>query len=213
MSAEFSFEDFQARAGQRLLSAPALGWNRSDDDMNERARMIPEGITPKPAAVLIPIVCRAEGPTVLLTQRHAYLSKHGGQIAFPGGRMDAGETALAAALREASEETGLGADFISPLGYLDGYLTITQYLVTPVVALVREGFSLQAQPDEVDDIFEVPLEFLMKTENRQTQSREWKGMTRHFYVYPHGERYIWGATAGMIKNLYDRLYENPSLSR
>jgi 8-oxo-dGTP pyrophosphatase MutT (NUDIX family) len=213
MSAEFSFEDFRVRAGQRLLSKPATGWNRSDDDMNERARMIPDGIAPKPAAVLIPIVCRAEGPTVLLTQRHADLSKHGGQIAFPGGRMDAGETALAAALREAAEETGLAADFISPLGYLDGYLTITQYLVTPVVALVREGFSLQAQPDEVDDIFEVPLEFVMNPANRQTQSREWKGMTRHFYVYPHGERYIWGATAGMIKNLHDRLYENTSLTR
>jgi 8-oxo-dGTP pyrophosphatase MutT (NUDIX family) len=213
MRVDFSFRDFQVRAGERLLSEPATGWNRSDDDMNERARMIPEGITPKPAAVLIPIVCRADGPTVLLTQRHADLSKHGGQIAFPGGRIDAGETALAAALREAAEETGLAADFISPLGYLDGYLTITQYLVTPVVALVREGFSLQAQPDEVDDIFEVPLEFLMKVENRQTQSREWKGMTRHFYVYPHGERYIWGATAGMIKNLYDRLYETTSIAR
>ena len=108
------------------------------------------------------------------------------------------------------EEVGLAAEFISPLGYLDGYLTITQYVVTPVVALVREGFDLQAHAHEVDDIFEVPLSFLMNPQNRQTQSREWKGMVRHFYVYPHGERYIWGATAGMIKNLYDRLYETPS---
>ena len=208
----FDFEDFQARAQAGLLQEPPLGWNRSDDDMNDRARMIPEGVVTKPAAVLVPIILRSEGPTVLLTQRHADLSKHAGQIAFPGGRLDAGETALQAALRETFEETGLASEFVQPVGYLDGYLTITQYIVTPVVALVREGFSLQAAPQEVDDIFEVPLSFLMNVQNRQTQSREWKGMTRHFYVFPHGDRYIWGATAGMIKNLHDRLYENPTLT-
>jgi 8-oxo-dGTP pyrophosphatase MutT (NUDIX family) len=202
----FDFVDFQSRAMASLRVEPPSGWNRSDDDMNDRARMIPDGVVTKPAAVLVPIVLRAEGPTILLTQRHADLSKHAGQIAFPGGRMDEGETALAAALREAQEEIGLDPRFISPIGFLDGYLTITNYMVTPVVALVREGFSLHAQPGEVDDIFEVPLSFLMDVKNRQTQSREWKGMTRYFYVYPHGERNIWGATAGMIKNLHDRLY-------
>ena len=204
----FDFADFQARAKAGLHLEQPPGWNRSDDDMNDRSRMIPDGVVTKPAAVLIPIILRESGPTVLLTQRHADLSKHAGQIAFPGGRLDADETALQAALRETFEETGLDPEFVSPLGFLDGYLTITQYVVTPVVALVRTGFSLQAQPDEVDDIFEVPLSFLMDVQNRQTQSREWKGMTRHFYVYPHGDRYIWGATAGMIKNLHDRLY-NP----
>ncbi len=208
----FDFDNFQTRAKTGLHTKPPSGWNRSDDDMNDRARMIPDGVVTKPAAVLVPIVLRENGPTVLLTQRHADLSKHAGQIAFPGGRLDPGETAVQAALREAHEETGLAPEFVQPLGYLDGYLTITQYIVTPVVALVREGFELQAQPDEVDDIFEVPLSFLMDVNNRQTQSREWKGMTRHFYVFPHGERYIWGATAGMIKNLYDRLYENSSLT-
>lgn len=207
----FNFADFKSRARSHLLPAPPQNWNRSDDDMNDRARMIPEGVKTKPAAVLIAIIMRTE-PTVLLTQRHADLSNHAGQIAFPGGRTDENETALDAALREASEEIGLNQDFITPLGYLDGYLTITQYMVTPVVALVREGFSLRAQPDEVDDIFEVPLSFLMDSQNRQTQSREWKGMTRHFYVYPHGDRYIWGATAGMIKNLHDRLYQNPDIT-
>jgi 8-oxo-dGTP pyrophosphatase MutT (NUDIX family) len=174
--------------------------------------LIPEGVVPKAAAVLVPIVKRPDGPTVLLTQRHSGLAKHAGQIAFPGGRMDEGETAIDAALRETEEETGLARSFVSPLGYLDGFLTVTQYLVTPVVALVEEGFALQPQPSEVDDIFEVPLAFLMNPGNRQTQSRDWKGLTRHFYVYPFGERYIWGATAGMIKNLHDRLYGNTSKS-
>ena len=204
---EFSFDDFKARAARHLLVDPPIGWNRSDDDMNERARMIPDGVVTKPASVLIPIILRESGPSVMLTQRTAHLSSHAGQIAFPGGRQDDGEIALAAALRETLEETGLQSTYISPLGYLDGYLTITHYMVTPVVALVREGFDLQAHAHEVDDIFEVPLAFLMNPANCQTQSREWKGMVRHFYVYPHGERYIWGATAGMIKNLYDRLYE------
>jgi 8-oxo-dGTP pyrophosphatase MutT (NUDIX family) len=206
MTDAFSLADFLARAEAHLHKGPVQGWHGSDDDMNERARMIPEGVVPKPAAVLVPIVKRAEGPTVLLTQRHAGLAKHAGQIAFPGGRMDDGETAVDAALREAEEETGLARSFVSPLGFLDGFLTVTQYLVTPVVALVEEGFSLSPQPSEVDDIFEVPLSFLMDPANRQTQSREWKGLTRHFYVYPFGQRYIWGATAGMIKNLHDRLY-------
>jgi 8-oxo-dGTP pyrophosphatase MutT (NUDIX family) len=203
-------EDFIARAERQLLKEPPQSWNRSDDDMNDRARMIPDGVVTKPASVLIPIVLRETGPTVLLTQRTAHLSKHAGQIAFPGGQQDEGETALDAAFRETFEETGLAREYITPLGYLDGYLTVTHYMVTPVVALVRDGFDLQAQLHEVDDIFEVPLSFLMDATNCQTQSREWKGMVRHFYVYPHGDRYIWGATAGMIKSLYDRLYKTTS---
>lgn len=203
-------EDFKTRALRYLLQEPPQTWNRSDDDMNARARMIPDGVVTKPASVLIPVVLRGAGPTVILTQRTAHMSKHAGQIAFPGGRQDEGETPLNAALRETFEETGLAGEFITPLGYLDGYLTITHYMVTPVVALVREGFDLQAQPHEVEDIFEVPLSFLMNPQNCHSHSREFKGMVRHFYVFPHGERYIWGATAGMIKNLYDRLYETSS---
>lgn len=202
----FDFTDFKRRAKAHLFTSPPVGWNRSDDDMNERARMIPYGVVTKPAAVLVPIILRAE-PMVLLTQRHADLSKHAGQIAFPGGRIDAGETVLQAALREAHEEVGLDASLVTPLGYLDGFLTITHYVVIPVVALVNAACSFQAQPQEVDDIFEVPLSFLMDAANRQIQSREFNGLARHFYVYPHGERYIWGATAGMIKNLHDRLYD------
>lgn len=205
MHLPFTKSDLLARASN-LLTTPPLSWNSSDDDMNIKARMIPEGVKPKLAAVLVPIVCRGDDLTVLLTQRTAHLSKHAGQVAFPGGKRDDGETPLQAALREAREETGLAVDFVEPLGYLDGYLTVTGYLVNPVVALVRDGFTLRAEAGEVADIFEVPLSFLMNDANRETHSREWQGLTRHYYAYPFGERYIWGATAGMIKNLGDRLY-------
>lgn len=204
--------DFLTRANRSLLAEAPLSWNSSDDDMNIKARMIPDGIKPKAASVLVPIICRGDDLTVLLTQRTAHLSKHPGQIAFPGGRRDEGETPLQAALREAREETGLAPDFVQPLGYLDGYLTVTGYLVNPVVALLRDGFTLQAEAGEVADIFEVPLAFLMNAANRETHSRDWQGLTRHYYAYPFGERYIWGATAGMIKNLGDRLYGDVAIS-
>lgn len=192
-------------AATRLLQAAPETWNRSDDDMNIKARLIPEGVKAKPASVLVPIVQRGEELTVLLTQRTAHLSKHAGQIAFPGGRHDDGETSLAAALREAQEETGLAPSFVEPLGYLDGYLTVTGYMISPVVALVRDGFVLAPEPGEVDEVFEVPFAFLMNAANRETHAREWQGLQRKYYAYPFGGRYIWGATAGMIKNLDDRL--------
>jgi len=199
------FDDFLARAKTRLLAAPASGWNRSDDDMNEKVRMIPEGVTPRQAAVLVPIVMREE-PSVLLTLRHGGLSRHAGQIAFPGGRVDDGEMIGDAALREAEEEIGLGRAHINVLGFGDNYLTVTHYQVTPVVALVTPGYNLSRQEDEVEEIFEVPLGFLMDEANRAIDARDWKGLPRRYYVYQFGERHIWGATAGMIKQLHDRLY-------
>ena len=192
-------------AAVRLLQAAPETWNRSDDDMNLKARMIPDGVKPKPAAVLVPIVQRGDELSVILTRRTADLSTHAGQIAFPGGRCDDGETSLAAALREAQEETGLASSFIEPLGFLDGYLTVTGYMVAPVVALVRDGFVLTPAPREVDEVFEVPFAFLMNAQNRETHARDWQGHKRKYYAYPYGDRYIWGATAGMIKNLDDRL--------
>ena len=201
----FKFDDFLTRAETRLLREPPPGWNHSDDDMNERARMIPVGMKPKPAAVLIGIVERDE-PMVILTKRQDHLAKHPGQIAFPGGKLDSDESVLEGALREAKEEIGLDHALVRPIGYLDGFLTVTQYVVNPVVALVSPLCVLVAQADEVAEIFEVPLAFLMDGANCQTHAREFNGLTRHFYVYPFGERYIWGATAGMIRNLHERLY-------
>ena len=199
-------EQFSELARAKLHAEPQATWNRSDDDANERAQLIPKDIVPKHAAVLIGIVVRAGQPTVLFTQRHAGLAKHAGQISFPGGKLDADETALQAALREAEEETGLAPEFVTPLGYLDGYLTVTGYFVTPVVALVREGFSLSPQAGEVDEIFEVPLGFIMDDKNRELHSRAWAGSKRHFYAYSHEGRFIWGATAGMIKNMSEMLH-------
>jgi 8-oxo-dGTP pyrophosphatase MutT (NUDIX family) len=200
-----TLDDFSAVGVCALRADAPPTWDHSDDDMNMRARMIPEGVQPKAAAVLVGVLDHAEGPRLLLTQRKATLSTHAGQIAFPGGRLDGDETPLQAALREAEEETGLDRRFVTPLGYLDGYLTITSYFVVPVVARIAEGFKFVPQTDEVDDIFDVPLAFLLNATNRKTEMRVVRGVERRYYVYPFGERHIWGATAGIIKNLSDRV--------
>ncbi len=199
----YTLANFLSRAPTALRADPPHTWDLSDDEMNSKALMIPQGIVPKSAAVLVGVMDNGM-PSVLLTQRTARLSTHGGQIAFPGGRIDVGETPLQAAVREAQEETGLASRYIEPLGYLDGYLTVTGYFIVPVVARILPGHQLTPQDAEVDDIFDVPLGFLLDEKNRETQTREWKGMTRRYYVYPYEQRYIWGATAGIIKNLSDR---------
>jgi 8-oxo-dGTP pyrophosphatase MutT (NUDIX family) len=160
----------------------------------------------KPAAVLIPVVARPE-PGILLTQRTPELRSHSGQIAFPGGKIDpTDETPLAAALREAQEEIGLDASFIDPIGYLDLYLTFSGFRILPLVAWVDPDYSLTINPTEVSDAFEVPLDFLMHPENHQRLKRDWKGIERQYYAMPFGERYIWGVTAGILRNLYERIY-------
>jgi 8-oxo-dGTP pyrophosphatase MutT (NUDIX family) len=146
-------------------------------------------------------------PTLLLTLRASALPTHAGQIAFPGGKIDAGDRdPLAAALREAEEEIGLARRFAQPLGYLDPYLSGTGFRIVPAVALVAPDYQLALNRHEVDDAFEVPLDFLMEPANHARHSREWQGITRSYYAMPYGERYIWGATAGIIRRLYERLY-------
>lgn len=167
---------------------------------------INEGPPARPAAVLIPVVARPEA-TVLLTQRSSDLSNHSGQIAFPGGKIEPGDATPAdTALREAEEEVGLNIGEVSPLGYLDPYLSATGFLVTPVVGLVSTGARVAPNPAEVADVFEVPLAWLMDPLRFAVHSRAWKGRMRYFYAIPFGERLIWGVTAGIVHNLYERLY-------
>lgn len=194
--------DFRVPEGLTDASiTPQRGDHDIDPVMNAMAEIRPI----RPAAVLIPIVDRAE-PMVLLTQRTAHLPDHAGQISFPGGKIDAAdESPLAAALREAEEEIGLTRDLVDPLGYLDLYMTTLGYRIVPTVARVAPDYRLALNPAEVDDAFEVPLAFLMTPENHQRHSREWQGLTRSYYAMPFGERYIWGVTAGILRNLYERI--------
>ncbi|MHA1537599.1 MAG: CoA pyrophosphatase [Alphaproteobacteria bacterium] len=176
---------------------------RGDYDLNPGYRPTGE-LTP--AAVLVPLIAHEEGLSVLLTQRTDHLHDHAGQVSFPGGRVDEGDgDALAAALRETEEEVGIKPEGVDIVGRLDDYVTGTGYLVTPIVGLLTPPIETEADPFEVADIFEVPLEFLLDPVNRGRKSLVWKGVERHFYAMEYGERYIWGATAGMLVNLSDIL--------
>lgn len=164
------------------------------------------------ASVLVPIVLRGpqhDQPTVLFTQRTARMPTHSGQIAFPGGKSDPSDAdGVATALREAQEEVGLEAEFVQVLGQLPTYVTGSAFVITPVVALVHPGFTLMANPEEVEDIFEVPLEFLMNPSNHRRHEVPWRDTTRQWYSMPYSdlntgkEHFIWGATAGMLRNFY-----------
>ena len=211
--ATLSADEFFARARARLtldvpagIDDPNVTPARGDHDADPVMMKIAAVRPIRPAAVLVPVVDHPE-PTVLLTQRAQHLPDHPGQISFPGGKIDKGDASpLASALREADEEIGLAREFIEPIGYLDLYMTTLGYRIVPVVARVKPGFSLTLNTSEVDVSFEVPLAFLMDQANVQKHAREWQGMMRHYYAITFGERYIWGVTAGILRNLYERIY-------
>jgi 8-oxo-dGTP pyrophosphatase MutT (NUDIX family) len=208
LSFRFDEPEFRALAGKRLHESPPPEASRSDDDLNPEARVIPEGAERKPAAVLVPLVPRANGLHMLLTQRQPHLRSHAGQVAFPGGRIDDTDVnPIAAALRETEEETGIAPAFVEPLGFLDTYLTSTSFNVVPVVGILRPGFTVVPHDAEVAAVFEVPLAFLMNPAHHERHSREYNGRQRFYYAMPYDGRYIWGATAGMIRNLYSLIYE------
>ena len=189
-----------------LTNPNAKGVRRGDLDLDpalwERAGVR----ATKPASVLVPIVDR-DAPTVLLTHRTPDLSSHASQVAFPGGKIDPNdESPVAAALREAKEEVGLSPMLVEPIGYLDLYLTFSGFRILPTVARVKPDFTLTLNPGEVAEAFEVPLDFLMNPANHERKSRDWKGIAREYYAMPFGDHYIWGITAGILRNLHDRIY-------
>jgi 8-oxo-dGTP pyrophosphatase MutT (NUDIX family) len=198
-------EALQPDALRNALARPE-SWSvqmRLDDDARYPGR---EG-APVLAAVLIPLVMREEGVTVMLTQRTAHLYDHAGQISFPGGKIETSDASpVAAALREAQEETGLGAEWVDVRGTMPPYLTATGFSITPVVALVRPGFQLAPDSFEVAEIFEVPLAFIADPGNHRLHRAELPdGRVRQFYSMPWDKYFIWGATAAMLRNLYHLL--------
>jgi 8-oxo-dGTP pyrophosphatase MutT (NUDIX family) len=207
-SAEF-FDRARARLGFEVppgLNDPSIIPVSGDPGNDRMLQIIAQERPIRPAAVLIAVVGHAE-PTVLLTQRSAHLNDHAGQISFPGGKIDATDASpLDAALREAYEEIGLEREFIDPIGYLDLYGTAFGFRILPTLARVKPGFKLRINEDEVDDVFEVPLAFLMNPANHQIHAKEFRGIERSYYAMPFAERYIWGATAGILRVLYERIY-------
>ena len=208
----FDSAEFFARARARLrfdippgLTDASIVPPSGDQGTDRMLEIIAREQPIRPAAVLIAVVDHPQ-PTVLLTQRAAHLHDHAGQISFPGGKIDPEDASpLDAALREAWEEIGLSREFIDPIGYLDLYGTGFGFRILPTVARIRPGFSLRISEDEVDDAFEVPLAFLMDAANHQVHTKEFRGIMRSYYAMPFQQHYIWGATAGMLRVLYERI--------
>lgn len=200
-----SIADFRARAAARLLTAPPDPDDPDTVPIGEFALLAPDRV-PRAAAVLIGVVPREE-PQLLFTQRSIHLPVHPGQVSFPGGKREPFDPSpLATALREANEEIGLDPALVRSLGYLDLYVTNSGFGVVGVVAEIDPSYEVRLEPAEVDDAFEVPLDFLMRPENHRVEMREWRGGLREVHHMPWRERHIWGVTAGMVRNLHERLY-------
>ena len=177
------------------------GWNASD---------FPELWSDRPAlrqaAVLLPVVCRNDALSMLFTRRNESMPQHAGQVSFPGGAVESGDSdAIATALRETREETGIDAGFITPLGFLDCFDTISGFCVSPVVALVREGFAVAPDPREVAEVFEVPLDYILEPDRMQRSEILWHGRGREIFEFDYAGKRIWGATAAILQNLLRRL--------
>lgn len=200
----FTPAGFFPLAARRLDRAPPLVPGGGDHVLNPD---LAEGVTYRDAAVLIPVVAREPQATVLLTMRTPHLTSHGGQIAFPGGKIDPEDlTPADAAIREAGEEIGLAPAEIEPVGYGDPYLARSGYRIFPVVGRIDPAHRLSLNPHEVEGTFEVPLAFLMSPENHRRGSRVFLGKPRAFYEMPFEGHYIWGITAGIIRGLYERVF-------
>lgn len=199
----YSADAFLRAAGKAIGAAG--GGEGGDHILNPDLALAPMAY--KDAAVLIPVVAYEPEASVILTVRTGHLSSHAGQIAFPGGKIDAGDAdAAAAALREAEEEIGLDRSAVEVRGALSPYLSRTGYRIVPVLGRVEPGYRLAVNQNEVADVFEVPLGFLMNPANHKRASRMFYGKERSFYEIPYGERYIWGVSAGIIHALYEQVY-------
>lgn len=190
------------RAVRRLDDPPQPpGWNASDFP-----ELWSDDIPLRQAAVLLPVVHRAEGLSMLFTRRNDQMRHHAGQVSFPGGAMEeADHDAIHAALRETHEETGIDEAFVEPIGYLDCFDTISGFTVSPVVGLVRDGFLLAPDPGEVAEVFEVPLNYILAPSRMQRSEVLWQGRPREIFEFEYAGRRIWGATAAILQNLLRRL--------
>lgn len=204
----YSAAEFRKRAIAQTQTITADSW-RDTGDAKLNPATIPhvEEMKLKDAAVLIAAIDEGDDARLIFTQRTATLRKHSGQIAFPGGAVDDDDHDVeAAAAREAEEEIGLDRRLVEPVGRLPDYMALSGFRITPVLAIVRPGFSLSLNPTEVADVFEVPLSFLMDPANHEMGSGVWLGSERHYYRMPYEGRNIWGITAGIVRVIYERLY-------
>ncbi|MEQ1754611.1 MAG: CoA pyrophosphatase [Micropepsaceae bacterium] len=194
----------RVRFGQPHHPVPGRG----DFDLNPHLKHESKArVALRPAAVLVPIVERDQCLSVIFTRRADHLARHAGQVSFPGGRVNEGEAnAIDAALRETEEEVGLSRMYVEVIGELDRYETGTGFSIQPIVGLVSDGFELKIDPSEVAEVFEVPLRFLMDRQNHEQRTGSWQGIERRYHAMNFGRHYIWGATAGILINLYETLY-------